>query len=298
MSRSAHPAAGRAEAALRLGRWDEALREAAVLITAEPQDSTGHAMLARAHLGKGEFAKGLHAAEAGLQRTPDREWLHRLRAHALLALQRYKDALAAADECVRLLPDAYETHLVRGEALAHLKRRDEAEEHLLRARELNPDSLEPHRELGDLFLRSDPKRAEGHYRAALRIDANNAVVLNNLGAALSRQKRRDEAALAFKSAILADPTLEVAKQNAHRAVSKQVGKAVGGGTGLFALLQAGRLVATAAPPVALAVLALSVPAALVVRKRRATRIEELKKKDPQLYAIFEQLERDKKAGRL
>lgn len=296
---SAHPAAARAEAAIRLRRWEEALREAGVLLAADPSDSTGYAMLARAQLGRRQFAEALKAADEGLRRSPEREWLHRLRAHGLIALQRYGEGLAAADECVRLLPDACEPHLVRGEALQKLKRHADAEEELLRARELNADDFEPHRALGDLWLEKDPQRAEEHYRAALRIDATHAGVLNNLGAALARQKRRDEAALAYKAAILADPALGVAKRNAHAVVTQQVGKAAGWGTGIFALLQAGRLAATASAPIALAFLALGVPAAVVIRKRRREkRMADLKQKDPQLYAIFEKLEQDKKAGRL
>ena len=275
------------------------MREAAAIISADPAGSTGHAVLARAHLGKNEFAKALEAAEAGLQRTPDREWLHRLRTHALIFLKRHKEALEAADECVRLLPNATESHQIRGKALGKLKRLADAEEEYARALQLNPHSAEAHRELGDLVLKKTPKRAEEHYRAALAIEPNDAVALNNLGAALSRQKRRDEAALAYKAAILADPTLKVAKRNAHATVTQQVGKVAGWGTGLFVALQAARLAAAASAPIALAVLAVGVPATLAIRRKlRAKRIAQLKARDPQLVAIFERLEQDKKAGRL
>ncbi|HET9751547.1 MAG TPA: BTAD domain-containing putative transcriptional regulator, partial [Myxococcales bacterium] len=117
----------RAEAALQLSRWDEAAKEAGLMIAADPDDSTGYAMLSRAHLGKEEYGEALKLAEAGLAHDPDREWLHRLRCHALRLQGRLAEALQAADTCVRLLPGAAESHAARGKVLAALKRRKEAE---------------------------------------------------------------------------------------------------------------------------------------------------------------------------
>ena len=225
----------RAEAALQVSRWDEAAREAALMIAADAEDSTGYAMLSRAHLGKEEYDEALKLAEAGLIHDPDREWLHRLRCHALRLSGRLAEALEAADACVRLLPGAAESHAVRGKVLAGLKRRKEAEAAYETALELDPDDADLHRDFGDLFLQSDPAKAEACYRRSLAIDASDAVTLNNLGAALNRQKRPDEAALAFKSAILADPTLKVAKQNAHSTISSRLGAVAGAGAVFYLL---------------------------------------------------------------
>lgn len=297
----------RAEAALQLSRWDDAAREAALMIAADADDSTGYAMLARAHLGKEEYGEALKQAEAGLVHDPDREWLHRLRCHALRLSGRLADALEAADACVRLLPGAAESHAVRGKVLAGLKRRKEAEAAYERALELDPDDADLHRDQGDLFLKADPAKAEACYRRSLAIDASDAVTLNNLGAALNRQKRPDEAALAFKSAILADPTLKVAKQNAHSTISSRLGAIAGVGAGLSALSILPRmLLKTSFRTLDWRNAAVAVVVVLLVagfwwwRKgpRRKADLERLKARDPQLHAIFVRLEADKREGRL
>ena len=301
----------RAEAALQLSRWDDAAREAALMIAAEPEDSTGYAMLARAHLGKEEYGEALKLAEAGLVHDPDREWLHRLRCHALRLQGRLAEALEAADTSVRLLPDAAEAHAVRGSVLAGLKRPRDAEAAYAKALELDPDDAALHRELGDLFLKSDPAKAEACYRRSLAIDASDAVTLNNLGAALNRQKRSDEAALAFKSAILADPTLRVAKQNAHSTINSRLGAVAGVCAVVYALSMVPRTLLKgpireldgAGFAVAVVVVMALIAGGFWAWRRyrqdeRAANLEKLKARDPQLHAIFVKLEADKREGRL
>ncbi|HET9751310.1 MAG TPA: tetratricopeptide repeat protein [Myxococcales bacterium] len=298
----------RAEGALQLSRWDDAAREAALMIAAEPHDSTGYAMLSRAHLGKEQYEEALKQAEAGLVHDPEREWLHRLRCHALRLQGRLAEALEAAETCVRLLPGAAEPHAVRGKVLAGLKRRKEAQAAYEKALELDPDDADLHRDLGDLFLESDPAKAEACYRRSLAIEAGDAVTLNNLGAALNRQKRADEAALAFKSAILLDPTLKVAKRNAHATINSRLGAVAGLGAGLYALSMVPRLLLKTSLPsldggnLAVAAIVVLLIAVFWAWRRhgggRKANLEKLKARDPQLHAIFVKLDADKRAGRL
>jgi tetratricopeptide (TPR) repeat protein len=298
----------RAEAALELSRWDEAAREAALMIAAGPDDSTGYAMLSRAHLGKQEHEEALKQAEAGLAHDPEREWLHRLRCHALRLQGRLPEALEAADTCVRLLPGAAESHAARGKVLAGLKRRKDAQAAYEKALELDPDDADLHRELGDLYLEKEPAKAEACYRRSLAIDAGDAVTLNNLGAALNRQKRADEAALAFKSAILLDPTLKVAKRNAHATINSRLGAVAGLGAGLYALSAVPRLLLKTSVRsldgrnLAVAVVVVLLIAALWAWRRygggRKANLEKLRARDPQLHAIFVKLDADRREGRL
>jgi tetratricopeptide (TPR) repeat protein len=297
----------RAEAALQLSRWDDAAREAALMIAAEPDDSTGYAMLSRAQLGKEEYDGALKAAEDGLAHDPDREWLHRLRCHALRLQGRLAEALDAANTCVRLLPDAAESHAVRAKVLAGLKRRKQAQAAYEKALELDPDDADLHRDLGDLFLKYKPAKAEACYRRSLALDPSDAVTLNNLGAALNRQKRPDDAALAFKAAILADPTLKVAKRNAHSTVNTRLGAIAGAGAGLTALSMLPRMLLKAPfrqldwrNAAVAVVVVLLVAGFWWWRKgpRRKADLEKLKARDPQLHAIFLKLDADKREGRL
>jgi tetratricopeptide (TPR) repeat protein len=64
------------------------------------------------------------------------------------------------------------------------------------------------------FKRKQWRDAENHFRAALRLDPENAALLNNLGMALSRQGRDREAVSYFADSSRADPSDDTARRNA------------------------------------------------------------------------------------
>jgi tetratricopeptide (TPR) repeat protein len=295
-------AASLARAALALSRYEEAATHAAHAITEDPNAADGYGLLAQAELGLEQPRRAIKTAERGLAQDPESEWLHRLRSIALRLSKKHKDALAAADEAVRLAPHIAQCHYVRAQALAACRRPKEGIAAAERALELNPNDASNYSLLADLHLKKSPARAEEYYRKSLSIDPQSAPALNNLGVALLRQKRPIDAATAFKSAVLVDPTLTVAKRNAHATTSSLLR---GGGLfGLVIVLQvlarsgaahhdSGTLVAGAA------VLALSLAVMFLVRRWRGRRNRaSLERADPQLLRIYEKLDADKKAGRL
>ena len=80
--------------------------------------------------------------------------------------------------------------------------------------------------MGDRHLDlADNLAAERAYRQALALEPNDVPALNNLGCALLAQKRKTEATLAFKSALLLDPTMSEAKGNTHETMRGLVGSA-------------------------------------------------------------------------
>lgn len=293
----------RAKAALDLRRFDDAIREASAAVSADPEEVSGHAFLVRAHLGRGDSAAAEKAAADGLSRHPHSEWLFRLRSLALRQQKRLPEALAAADESVKLLPDSALGHYTRALALSGMKRIPEARQSAHKAVELDPDNAEIRSHLGDLYLDREPAVAERHYRDALALEPNDACTLNNLGVALKKQGMAKEAAVAFKSAVLLDPTLAVAKRNAHSTVGElmRVGGVLGGGA--IVAVQAVRLLALAGGGGAGALIALGLflggGGYLVWRLvKRQKRKDDLTNLDPQLLEIWKKLDADKKQGRL
>lgn len=296
---------GRARAALQVGRLDEAERAARDALAADPSAEDGHALLARVHLARGDHGEALRAAEGGVAATPESEWLQRLRALALNGMGRRNEALAAADEAVRLQPDVAPGHFVRSVILETLKKLPEAREAAERAVELDPEDAGHHAQLGDLWLKQDPARAERHYRESLALDPARADTLNNLGVALNAQKRTRDAALAFRSAVMLDPTLTVAKQNTHSTIRRMTG---GGALFVVAVVvtqgarvveRFGRGTSETVRWVALSVVLAGVAATWGIWWwRRTAGIRRLADSDPQLHAIYARLEADRKAGRL
>jgi hypothetical protein len=159
--------------------------------------------------------------------------------------------------------------------------------------------------VGDTWLTEDPSAAEVHYRASLAISPAQPLVLNNLGVALLRQRRRGEAALAFKSALLVDPSSSLPKRNVFVASAAVIRASALGWFGIalsvpvIALaLISGSLHGSAFAVTfgtAGAILAVQLAVLSGARKIGLRRLERL---DPQLHAIRLNLEGDLRAGRL
>jgi len=306
-SSAAELARGRASAAIALGRFEEAVRQAGRAVAAEPAAIEGYGLLAQALIGQNEMRRAQEAAEQGLSHGPDSEWLLRLRATALFHQGDAKGALAGAEAALAVLPASALAHSLRGKSLGKLKREKEALAALEKSIELAPQTAHLHRDLGDLLLRKEPKLAEARYRAALELTPNDAVALNNLGVALQRQKRHEEAAHQFRAAILADPTMKVAKTNAHSTIGA-LGRRAGVTGAVLALYLAASLLraysssgADEQRPFWVSLLLLVAMVALIAvalgMRHRATEAAK-KRQDPQLAALYERLDSDKKRGQL
>jgi tetratricopeptide (TPR) repeat protein len=300
-AKSAQTSRLRAQAALDLGRNREGEEHARAALAEEPHNAYAHGLLARALLGLGRNEEAKKEALAALAIDPEEEWHHRLHALALRKVKK-NEALEAAREAVRLAPDEAPPHYVCSLMLKDLGRTKEAIEAIELAMKIDPESTTYKRAFGDLYLDSDPKRAESLYRETLAIDARDALALNNLGVALQKQRRPLEAASAFKAALLIDPNLKVARRNTHATVRSFIGGTLGvliGGVIAARIVMVGgrafehrSTILLAAGAIAV-VATLGVAFALKIRRKRA-----LEAADPHLRSIYEELERDRKAGRL
>lgn len=289
----------RARAAMEVGRPEEAERQARQALVHAPDDAEAHGLLGQSLVYQARWAEAQAAAEAGLKFQPDAEWLHRMRSITLREQGQLDAALEAADTAVRCDPDAASAHYARSTALEAQKRLDEAEAAARTSIELDPDEARFHRQLGDVLLPRDPAGAEKAYRDALRLEPHSAVTLNNLGVAMENQQRLAEAATAYKAAILADPTFQPAKDNARDAVKQYL--KLGAGfvfVGWLVLKSVLRMLRDRPgyDQYVMGGVGLLVVAGYLGYHfwRRAQRRKELEAADPQLLAIYAQLERDAK----
>lgn len=299
----------RARAALALRRWDEAVREASRAIAAEPEEPTGYYLLAHALFSLTRSDEALSAVEAALSKAPAEAPLHVLRSDILRETDRTEEAMAAAQEALRLDPTDPDSHVAVGLSAAALGDRSLALAELEAARALDPSDARLHRLVGDRHLDlEDNAAAERAYRQALAREANNPLTLNNLGCALRARGHRRAATLAFKSALLLDPSMAEARRNTHQTMRGLVGSssALGMlGVVAVALFKLKLVWLTLLLRVALfkpmgwmvlgALLGGGVVVALLVRW---VRVWLLVRRDPQLMTIFRHLESDHKAKRL
>jgi len=310
----------RAEAAAALKRWDTVIEEAKRAIGEEPRQGGGYALLAQGLHAKGQGAAALEAANEGLRVAPHSEWLHRLRAAICNDQGALDAALASVTESLRLAPENASGHGLA--AKIHNNRREtaKARDAIRRAIELDADVAWLHRTAGDIELSIDAAEAERHYREAVRIDPRDAVAVNNLGVALERLGRDEEAAFAYRSAVLIDPTMSVAKRNTHAAVQRMAvpGRVAVGGIGAGALglkfLFAGQMCAHTGSYAshsdngdtiwfALAIVVGLVVLVVAVRwwvhaEKRHRQERRVREHYPELWAMYQQLEKDRRKGRL
>lgn len=195
----------RARLLLAQSRPADAEREAQLALGQQPDDPYGLSLLALARLGLGRQDAALEAARTAVGRAPDEAYFHNVHAHVLHSLDRHEDAFRAVQEALRLDPgeadhfallasvelqrqrwpealaaaeNALALHAehvgaanLRAMALVRLGRKAEAAETIDFALERAPEDAFSHANQGWTCLhRNDPRRAQEHFREALRLD--------------------------------------------------------------------------------------------------------------------------------
>jgi tetratricopeptide (TPR) repeat protein len=199
---SQHPS--RAEILLAQSRPADAEREARMALGQNPSDPLALTLLARALAGQNREKDALDPARAAIAAAPDSPYAHHVLAHVLLRLDLPKEALASSEAALRLAPDdgdllaqragirlalrdwraaledseaalrinAEDTFAqnLRATALQRLGRADEAAEAGARTLARAPEDAFSHSTQGWSQLhRGDPRRAQEHFREALRL---------------------------------------------------------------------------------------------------------------------------------
>jgi len=168
----------------------------------ETRPGAGDALYARASI---LFAWGrLHEALPAFKRAEaagvDHAEFYLYRGRSYLASDA-KEAERCMRKVVALKPDWWEGHLQLAALLLTRKQLDEAIREYEQALELHPGSFDCHTGLGNCEMqRNDAIAAEKHYRDAVDVDPSRAEAWGNLGFALDRLQRGDEALAAFEQA--------------------------------------------------------------------------------------------------
>jgi len=195
----------RAQLLLQQSRPADAERETLLALAEDPESARGHAYLALSRVDQQKNTEALAAAERAVALSPDDPFSHHIHAIVLHRLDREKAALGAINEAIRLDPEN-ETHFavlasvhlglrdwaaaleaaeqglsinpedvqcanLRSMALVRLGRKEEAMRTVDFALERAPENAWSHANQGwNCLHRNDPKRAQDHFREALRLE--------------------------------------------------------------------------------------------------------------------------------
>jgi tetratricopeptide (TPR) repeat protein len=122
-------------------------------------------------------------------------------------LERYSDSAEVLEKAAVINPDHSQIWCNLGSSLRHLKRTDEAEKAFNRAIEIDPESWHAWAGFGDMLqaLKEDYAGAEEAYRKALAANPKHIGILNNLGIVLWKMGRGAEAEKVVRETIKIDP---------------------------------------------------------------------------------------------
>ncbi len=152
-------------------RPEDALGEARTAVGLAPADPTSHRILGFVLHRLGRQQEALGAIDQGLRLNPNDPEAHVLRAAVQLSLRNWKLALQAAEDALALDAGHVEAANFRAMALTQLGRKQEAAMTVDFALNREPDNALSHANQGwNRLHQNDPKKAQVHFREALRLN--------------------------------------------------------------------------------------------------------------------------------
>lgn len=171
---------------------------------------------ARAAQRQGNMDKALTLAQKAVAKFPADASAWSFLGTLLASRQQWEDAIAALQQATHIAPDSIEAHFDLARAAYQGKRMDMAELGYRRILDSMPENIAAHCNLGVVYsVAGRLADAEGCYRNALRHCPAElrAGIAYNLGEALRKQDKFEEAVRALEDAITADPGLLAAHRS-------------------------------------------------------------------------------------
>ncbi|HEY1914319.1 MAG TPA: tetratricopeptide repeat protein [Streptosporangiaceae bacterium] len=214
----------RAQYMIDVKRYGEAVNLLASAVAADPGDSRGWCLLARAHAGQGQYAEAASAAGQAVALAPLDDWPHRLVSNAYMHLGDTVVAVRAAAEACRLAPNEWRAQLCLAQAaLASRGQLGLAERAAVTARSIAPDEPDVHFVSGQVSLaRGNRKDAVAHHERALALNPDHPGALNELGRIRLSRAHTALAARHFLQAARSAPGVSGYSQNIEVVVRRTV----------------------------------------------------------------------------
>ena len=216
-------ALSRGNTLLDLGRVREAIEQYSQGLQRSPGDPLLLGSIGRAHLALNNTKVALQWAEKAIAAAPDEEYGHRMRSIVLQRMGKHKKALESAQMALSMAPEAPMVLYQLFRAAQASGKKKIVEETVERMLEISPGLVITQNAAGLSLLETNARLAEKHFRAALEIDPESVDAMNNLGVALQKQGRREQAAELFFAAAKTDPMHKLAKTNLASAITPKLG---------------------------------------------------------------------------
>lgn len=194
-----------------IGRSEEAAAAYAAALEADPDEPFAHYNLGKLHFTRGAFAAAERHLRAALERRPQFPEAQIVLANVLDARGDAPGAVALFESALERRPDDFGAWFRLGLALRKSGHEEQAETALRRAVALDSANPDAHGALSELYqARGDLAAAARHLEAVLAQRPDWTDGWYNLGHALMRMNRFDEAEAALERVVALDPGRELA----------------------------------------------------------------------------------------
>jgi tetratricopeptide (TPR) repeat protein len=196
----------RAEAALEIGRYPLAERDARAALAAVPKDVDALLYLSRALLGQSRHDEAESVARAAVEAAPADGYTHYLLGFSMQVAGRHADAVAPLREAVRLQPRAPRYHARLAIALCESGAKDEARAVIEHVASLSAEDALLVDECARVYSAlASHETAEQFARRAVVLRPSDPTSHWRLAWVLANQRRFDASAEAATAAIELDP---------------------------------------------------------------------------------------------
>jgi tetratricopeptide (TPR) repeat protein len=187
-------------------------RHLRALLSEEPDDATGTAVLALVVAAQERFDEATEIARRAVEIDPSSAYARWAHGDVLVQRHRFAEAIPVAVEAIRLAPDDSDNHALLARALGGRERWGEALAAAERGLELDPEHV-PSASMRALALRQLGRTAEAEAAFAEVASAAPLSPFANAGQAwgLLRRGAREDALEQFREALRLDPTNEWAR---------------------------------------------------------------------------------------
>jgi len=197
----------------RLGLHEEAAKTFREALKTDPTNVLGHFNLAVSLFELRQLDGAVKELQVVLTMAPYYTRADELLGTIWVQRREYGRARDCFNHLLKYAPDDYTAHYNLGVLETMENKWDEAERHLGLALTADPKSSEVYNTLGSLYLkRGDLDRAREFFLKTIALDAKMAGAHYNLGLVLRKQQRNEEAAQAFRQALLVDPQFRPARE--------------------------------------------------------------------------------------
>jgi tetratricopeptide (TPR) repeat protein len=218
---------GRAQLMIDLGRFADAARLLASVLTSAPDNCRGWCLLARAHLGNNQPAEAIAAAHRASALDPADDWPFRLVSTASLILDRSADAVEAALEARRLAPHSWRSHVCLAQAAVAGGLPQLAAQAAQASLAIAPEQADVHVSAGRVALsRGDVAEARVRQEAALAIEPAHGDAINELGRISLQMRDPATAVVHFLRAVRTAPGNGIFGRNSELALRSLAARAL------------------------------------------------------------------------